>query len=130
VVRTGLDLFVNPPPDGYAQVVHTMKKHLLLPTLALGGFCSTAAVASDDITALARASGCLSCHAVAEKIVGPAFQSVSAKYAQDKDAVDTLVQSIKNGQRGKWGRIPMPPNPSLSADELKQLATWVMSHKP
>jgi cytochrome c len=107
-----------------------MKTHLILPTLALGIFCSTAAVAGDDITDLVRASGCLSCHSVTEKIVGPAFQSVSAKYAQDKDAVDMLTQSIKNGQRGKWGRIPMPAHPSLSAAELKQLATWVMSHKP
>ena len=107
-----------------------MKTHLFLPTLALGIFCSTAAFASDDMTELVRASGCLSCHSVTEKIVGPAFQSVSAKYAQDKDAVDMLAQSIKNGQRGKWGRIPMPAHPSLSGAELKQLATWVMSHKP
>ena len=107
-----------------------MKTHLFLPTLALGIFCSTAAVASDDMTELVRASGCLSCHSITEKIVGPAFQSVSAKYAQDKDAVDMLMQSIKNGQRGKWGRIPMPAHPSLSGAELKQLATWVMSHKP
>ena len=108
-----------------------MKTSLLLPTLALtlGGFCSTAAVA-DEMAELVRASGCLSCHSITEKIVGPALQSVSAKYAQDKDAVDTLSQSIKNGQRGKWGRIPMPAHPSLSGAELKQLATWVMSHKP
>ncbi len=79
---------------------------------------------------LARASGCISCHAAAEKIVGPAFQAISAKYAADKDAVDTLAQSIKNGSRNKWGRIPMPAHASLSATELKELSIWVLSHKP
>lgn len=96
---------------------------------ALG--CSSAMADQLAATAeLARASGCTSCHAAAEKIVGPAFQAISAKYAGDKDAVDTLAQSIKNGSRGKWGRIPMPAHPSLSASELKELSTWVLSHKP
>lgn len=108
-----------------------MKTNFFLSVAVVSLACSSAM--ADQIGAtveLARASGCTSCHAAAEKIVGPAFQAISAKYADDKDAVDTLAQSIKNGQRGKWGRIPMPAHPSLSASELKELATWVMSHKP
>ena len=65
-----------------------------------------------------------------EKIVGPAFQNVAAKYAGDKDAAASLMQSIQNGSRGKWGRVPMPPHASLSQAELKEIATWVLAQKP
>lgn len=114
------------------QYFYIMKTYFYPAILVLGTLACSSAMA-DQIGAtveLARASGCTSCHAAAEKIVGPSFQSITVKYADDKDAVDTLAQSIKNGARGKWGRIPMPAHPSLSAAELKELATWVLTHKP
>ena len=76
---------------------------------------------------LAKNSGCFTCHSASEKIVGPSYASVAAKYSADKDAVASLVQSIQYGSKGKWGRIPMPPHASLSPDELNTLARWVMS---
>lgn len=85
--------------------------------------------ASDGDTLL-KDNGCLSCHAKAEKIVGPSYLSVAEKYKGDKDAVATLVQSIQNGSKGKWGRIPMPPHSSMSQDDLKMLARHVLASKP
>ncbi|OIP15314.1 MAG: hypothetical protein AUK51_14055 [Comamonadaceae bacterium CG2_30_59_20] len=84
---------------------------------------------SQDVKELVQASGCLSCHSVDEKIVGPAFKDVVAKYSSDPDAVANISQSIKNGSRGKWGRMAMPAHTSLSSDELKTLAMWVLSRK-
>jgi cytochrome c len=55
---------------------------------------------------------------------------VAAKYASDPDAVVTLTQSIKNGSRGKWGRMPMPAHATLTKEDLTALATWVLTHKP
>lgn len=83
-----------------------------------------------EIVDLAKANGCFSCHSAQEKIVGPAFRSVAAKYAGDKDAVATLTQSIRQGSSGKWGRAAMPAHSSLDADDLKKLASWVMATKP
>jgi cytochrome c len=85
---------------------------------------------SNETKELLQANGCLSCHSVEEKIVGPAFKSVAAKYASDPDAVVTLTQSIKNGSRGKWGRMPMPAHATLTKEDLTALATWVLTHKP
>lgn len=84
---------------------------------------------SQDVKDLVQASGCLSCHSVDEKIVGPAFKDVVAKYSSDPDAIANISQSIKNGSRGKWGRMAMPSHSSLSTEELTTLATWVMSRK-
>lgn len=79
--------------------------------------------------AMARKNDCLGCHAVNVKLVGPADQDVATKYAGQGDALAQLTQSIRNGSVGKWGDLPMPAHPKLSAAELKRLANWVLSTK-
>ena len=79
--------------------------------------------------ALANKSGCVGCHAVAVKLVGPAFKDVAAKYAGQADAQAMVMQSIRNGSVGKWGELPMPAHPKVSDADLKKLATWVLSAK-
>jgi len=76
---------------------------------------------------MAKQNGCLSCHSLTEKIVGPAYYKVADKYKDESDAASSLVQSIKYGSKGKWGRIPMPPHPDLSDEDLHKLARWVLS---
>jgi cytochrome c len=66
---------------------------------------------------------------VANKVVGPAFKDVAAKYTSDKGAADMLATKIQKGGGGNWGAIPMPANPQVSADEAKRLATWSLSFK-
>lgn len=78
---------------------------------------------------LAGKSGCLGCHAVATKLVGPAYRDVAAKYAGQADAQAVLMQSIRNGSVGKWGELPMPAHPKLSDADLKKLANWILSAK-
>ncbi len=98
--------------------------------LLLGASIVQAAPDQSSFIPVMQANGCTSCHAVNEKVVGPSFQSVAQKYAGDKDAAAALMQSIQNGSRGKWGRVPMPPHASLSQAELKEIATWVLAQKP
>ena len=103
-----------------------MRHLLLISTLTL----AAAAAQASDGDALLQANGCLSCHAKAEKVVGPAFLSIADKYRNDKDAAASLVQSIQNGSKGKWGRVPMTPHSSISQDDLKALARHVLAMKP
>jgi len=79
--------------------------------------------------ALANKSGCLGCHAVATKLVGPAYKDVAAKYAGQADAQSILMQSIRNGGGGKWGELPMPAHPKLSDADLKKLSAWILGLK-
>ena len=79
--------------------------------------------------ALARKNDCLGCHAVAVKLVGPAFKDVAAKYAGQSDAAERLVESVRNGSVGKWGDLPMPAHPKLSAVDAKKLVEWVLKTK-
>lgn len=105
-------------------------KHQAVSTLLLTlGLSSAWAQTDKDLKELLNASGCMSCHAIDEKVVGPSFQAIAEKYAGQTNAVATLEQSVRNGSRGKWGRIPMHAHPSLSNDDLNKLASWVMSQK-
>jgi len=83
-------------------------------------------IASEE---LAKSKGCLSCHAVDQKRVGPSYKDVAAKYSGQADAVDKLSAKIISGGGGVWGAMPMPPNPQLSAEDSKKLAQWILSVK-
>ena len=93
------------------------------------GLLLAAGAHASDAESLLQANGCLSCHAKIDKVVGPAFLSVADKYRGDKDAVASLVQSIQNGSKGKWGRIPMPAHGSIGQDDLKALARHILATK-
>ncbi|MCH9638892.1 MAG: c-type cytochrome [Betaproteobacteria bacterium] len=76
---------------------------------------------------LATSSGCLNCHQVEVKTVGPALKTIAEKYAGQDDASDYLAGQIKNGSNGVWGPIPMPPNAAVSDDNAKVLADFILS---
>ncbi len=78
---------------------------------------------------LAKAKNCMACHAVANKVVGPAYKEVAVKYAGQKDAEDKLVQKVIKGGAGVWGTIPMPANPQVSEAEARTLVKWILSQK-
>ena len=73
---------------------------------------------------LASKSGCLACHAVDKKVVGPAFQDVAKKYKAADEA--KLVEKVKKGGSGTWGPVPMPPNASVKDEDIKTLVKWVL----
>ena len=84
-------------------------------------------VAKVDAKTLLQNNACLSCHAIDHKVVGPAYHDVAAKYAKDPQALDRVMSSIQHGGSGKWGDVPMPPFAQLSPDDLKSLATFILS---
>jgi len=103
-----------------------MKRSLMVGVVLASAFASQAAMANAD---LAKAKNCMACHAVANKLVGPAFKDVAAKYAGQKDAEDKLVQKVMKGGSGVWGAIPMPANPQVSEAEARTLVKWVLAQK-
>ncbi|WP_229427158.1 c-type cytochrome [Massilia atriviolacea] len=78
---------------------------------------------------LAKAKNCMACHAVANKLVGPAYKDVAAKYAGQKDAENKLVTKVLKGGAGAWGAVPMPANPQVSEAEARTLVKWIMVQK-
>lgn len=79
-----------------------------------------------DVQTLLASNACLGCHAIAQKIVGPAYRDVALKYKGDAQAQARLEASIRAGSSGKWGTVPMPAFAAFSPQELKALAAFVL----
>ncbi len=77
---------------------------------------------------LAKNSGCLACHSVDKKILGPSYKEVAAKYKGDKTAEARLIEKVKAGGSGAWGTMPMPANsPRVKDADIKTLVQWVLA---
>ena len=82
---------------------------------------SAEANANKAAIALVNKSGCMGCHAMSQKLVGPAFTEVAKKYA---GKADYIAGKIKSGSTGVWGIIPMPAQ-TLGEAETKSIAAWL-----
>lgn len=99
-------------------------KRYLLPAIAITFFISNTGYGSEE---LAQQNNCLACHSVEDKLIGPTFKEIAAKYKDDTSAKDTLADKIKNGGSGVWGQIPMPPNPAVDDNDVNTLVDWILS---
>lgn len=89
---------------------------------------ANAAMGKDEALALAKKSGCLACHKIEAKVVGPAWQDVGKKYKGDGGAKDRLVNKVKKGGKGNWGQVPMPPySPRVPDADIESLVEFVLS---
>ena len=79
---------------------------------------------------LAEGGGCLGCHGLNARIVGPGMSEVAAKYKGDTAAAAKLAAKIRAGGAGVWGEIAMPPQRGPSDEELKALVDWILSGAP
>lgn len=105
---------------------HIMKFISTLAAMSLMALSLTSFEATAD-EALAKSKGCLNCHGIENKIVGPAYKDVAKKY-QGQNVTDQLADKVMKGGGGVWGGMAMPPN-AVTSDEAKQLVTWVLGLK-
>lgn len=80
---------------------------------------------------LVELSGCFECHSVEEKVVGPAYRDVAARYRDDAEAREALIDKVKRGGKGNWlevtGEAPMPPHGTrLTHARIARLIDWVL----
>ena len=97
-----------------------------LATIVTACMLSAPAFANPE---LAQKKNCMACHAVGQKVIGPAYKDVAAKYAGQADAVAKLAQKVMKGGSGVWGAVPMPANPQVNEAEAKQLVQWILTLK-
>ena len=102
----------KPPPKG-------------LVSAASAAAVAPAASSGPNLNNLLAANACTACHGVKNKIVGPGFNEVAAKYKGRADAEAYLVGKIKQGGSGVWGSIPMPAQPQMSDADAKAIAQWI-----
>jgi len=119
------------------QSTRTILRRIVLVTgvsltvLAMSA-ASAAVLSQDDALALAKKSGCLTCHKIEAKLIGPAWKDVAAKYKDDAGARAMLLEKVRKGGRGNWSELThnmmMPPAPArVSDDDIANLVDFIMS---
>ncbi|OGA50956.1 MAG: cytochrome C [Betaproteobacteria bacterium RIFCSPLOWO2_12_FULL_62_13] len=94
-------------------------------SLASGAFAADPQPAE----ALAKKNGCLACHTVDKKVLGPSYKDIAAKYRNNKGAGAELIKKVKAGGKGVWGDVPMPPNAHVKDEDIKTMVQWILSIK-
>lgn len=76
---------------------------------------------------LAKDIGCLACHSIDKKLLGPAWKNVAAINRDDPAAEARLMNKIAKGGSGVWGKIDMPAYPDLSEENRRVLVKFILS---
>ncbi len=117
-----------PPLSGTAAQNASVRKTAALATLGMASSdapAHSAAVTSSAAT-LADKNGCLACHGVTDKKIGPAFSEVATKYHGQPDAAEKLVAKIRAGGAGNWGSMPMPPQSQVAEADIRTMVDWIL----
>ncbi|MFT5167350.1 MAG: cytochrome c [Saprospiraceae bacterium] len=72
-------------------------------------------------------SDCKSCHALNEKINGPSYIEIAARYRKDENAFKFLAGKIIKGGGGNWGETAMAAHPQLSEGEATEIAKYILA---
>lgn len=82
---------------------------------------------SPSVQDIAKQRNCLACHGLQNKIVGPGFNEIAARYKSDASAAAKLLQKVKSGGSGNWGSTPMPSQAGIPDSELQMLIKWILA---
>ncbi|WP_369793413.1 c-type cytochrome [Xylophilus sp. Leaf220] len=90
------------------------------------GLASAQVPTAAAAVALARDRGCMTCHGIVHRQVGPGFAQIAERYRQDPTALARLAVRIRTGSVGQWGRLVMPRQAQVGEAEARVLAEWVL----
>jgi len=94
-----------------------------MKSLAIAVILGTVSLATGEAAnaseALAKSSGCLTCHAADTKKVGPSFKETAAKFKGKADAEASLVAKLKAGTGH--------PAAKASEEDLKTVVKWILA---
>ena len=94
-------------------------KSITLTMIVAASFALAASGAANAQEAAAKSAGCMNCHDVATKKMGPSFKEIAAKYKGKADAEATLVAKLSKGEGH--------PAQKASPAELGGIVKWVLA---
>ena len=103
-----------------------MKRIIAASAVTLSLLLASGAQADEK---LAQANGCMTCHQIEKKVLGPGYKEVAAKYSGNAGAQALLVKKVKDGGKGVWGEMVMPPNAHVKDADIAAIVKWILSQK-
>ena len=121
----------KPPVAATVATVEKVAPAVTMPeVIAKPTAQSVTVLAEADALQLAKKSGCLTCHSIEKKVVGPAWKDVAAKYRGDASAQSNLESKVAKGGKGAWGNMSMPANsPRVAEADIHALVSFILSLK-
>jgi len=98
-----------------------MKAMAMAVVVAAAGMLAAGAVNAQSGADVLKAKGCLGCHDMEKKKIGPAYKDVAAKYKGNSGAEAALVAKLKEGKGH--------PKIAASDAELKAVVAHVLATK-
>ena len=101
--------------------------------LVVGTLSTPVAAAALDVIAaqtLTRQSGCLECHSVYQKKVGPAWKDVASKYHGESDAAQRLYKHVTTGRKAKFDDGHEEYHPIVKTNDpgrINNLVEWILA---
>jgi cytochrome c len=93
-----------------------MRSIVIVAILGAGMAASGTANAQE---ALAKSSGCMNCHDVAAKKMGPSYKEIAAKNKGNADAEAKIIAKLSAGKEH--------PEVKAKGDDLKGIVKWVLT---
>jgi len=90
-------------------------KSIVIAAVLATGMLATGAVCADSGEELAKSSGCLMCHAVDTKKVGPAYKEVAKKF-KGKPRADAIAA---------MRAAPVHASLKVSDKDLSEIIEWI-----
>jgi cytochrome c551/c552 len=116
---------VSSLPD-YARAAHGNLADQMRSLGPTRGVATLSGTQPPSMRTLAESSGCLACHGLSAKVIGPGLNEIAAKYKQDAEAESRLSERVKKGGQGSWGSVAMPPHAHLKDDDIRALVKWIL----
>jgi cytochrome c len=103
-----------------------MKRIIAALTASMGLLLAGGAQADEK---LAQSNGCMTCHQIDKKVLGPSYKEVAAKYRGKAGAEVALAKKVKEGGKGVWGDMIMPPNAHVKDADIASIVKWILAQK-
>jgi cytochrome c len=101
--------------------------------LVVGMLSAPADAAALDVIAaqtLTRQSGCLECHSVYQKKVGPAWKDVASKYHGEPGAAQRLYKHVTTGRKARFDDGHEEDHPIVKTNDagrINNLVEWILA---
>jgi cytochrome c551/c552 len=77
---------------------------------------------------LMKTSTCFNCHSVKNQLIGPSFEAIAKRYAQNPQSVNLLTNRVIKGSKSVWGTAEMPPHPELTNEQANKITLWILKN--
>jgi cytochrome c len=118
---------VTDQEDGDSRYDEINTKEVLLEVAQLKSGPQIPAVKGDTALRVMATNNCFNCHQFNAKSLGPSFFEIAKRYPANTANADSLINRIRNGSSGIWGRTEkMPSHPELSPSAIRSTVRWIL----